>query len=75
MIATIQIPIGIHWAMPETRRKRVSLFLDVDLLDGLNALKQRDGIAAAEAVRRAIAAFLAEKGIVIPVSTPTRRTR
>jgi hypothetical protein len=51
------------------------LFLDVDLLDGLNALKQRDGIAAAEAVRRVIAAFLAEKGIAIPVSTPTRRTR
>ena len=62
-------------AMPPTRRKRVSLFLDVDLLDGLSALKARDGIAAAEAIRRAIAAFLADKGIELPAATPTRRTR
>lgn len=59
--------------MPETRRKRVSLFLDLGLLDGLNALKERDGIAVAEAVRRAIATFLADKGIAVPAST--RRTR
>jgi hypothetical protein len=66
--------------MPPTRRKRVSLFLDVELLDGLKLLKQRDGIAAAEAVRRAIAALLADKGIVLPPTpgggpTPTRRPR
>jgi hypothetical protein len=53
----------------------VSLFLDVELLDGLNALRQRDGIAASEAVRRAIAAFLIEKGITLPMAAPTRRTR
>ena len=63
-----------------SRRKRVSLFLDVELLDGLSALKDRDGIAAAEAVRRAIAAFLAAKGITLPTTptrstTPTRRTK
>ena len=61
--------------MPPTRRKRVSLFLDLDLLDGLSALKARDGIAAAEAIRRAIAAFLTEKGIALPDATKTRRTR
>jgi hypothetical protein len=60
--------------MLPTRRKRVSLFLDVELLDGLKLLKQRDGIAAAEAIRRAIVALLAEKGITLP-PTPTRRTR
>jgi hypothetical protein len=59
--------------MPEVRRKRVSLFLDVDLLDGLNALKERDGVAMAEAVRRAIAAFLAEKGITVPASAGRTR--
>ena len=61
--------------MPETRRKRVSLFLDVDLIEGLNSLRERDGIAAAEAIRRAIAAFLAEKRIALPAITTTRRTR
>jgi hypothetical protein len=44
-------------------RKRTSLFFDVELVEGLKALKSRDGIPEAEAIRRAVAAYLAEKGI------------
>jgi len=44
-------------------RTRYTFFIDPDLLAGLKALKARDGISESEAVRRAIAAFLAVKGI------------
>jgi hypothetical protein len=47
---------------------RTSFYISEDLQRGLEALKERDGMPAAEAIRRAIAAYLAEKGIkVIPV--------
>jgi hypothetical protein len=44
-------------------RKRTSLFLDGHLSEGLKALKARDGIPEAEAVRRAVAEYLKAKGI------------
>lgn len=44
-------------------RTRYTFFIDPDLLAGLKALKARDGISESEAVRRAIAAFLAVKRI------------
>ena len=52
-------------------RKRHSFFLDAELTEGLKALKARDGILESEAVRRAIAEFLARKG----VKAERRRTR
>jgi hypothetical protein len=56
-------------------RKRTSLFFDVELVEGLKALKARDGIPEAEAVRRAVAAYLAEKGISVAGEKKTERKR
>jgi len=58
--------------------RRVSLFLAEDLLAGLDALKVEHGTPHAESIRRAIAAYLAEKGVRAksPSKTRTRkRTR
>jgi metal-responsive CopG/Arc/MetJ family transcriptional regulator len=41
--------------------RRVSLFMSKELLDGLERLKERYGTPQAESVRRAVAAYLAEK--------------
>jgi predicted DNA-binding protein len=37
--------------------------IDDELLEGLQALKERDGVPVSEQVRRAIEAYLREKGI------------
>lgn len=56
-------------------RKRTSLFFDPEQVDGLKALKERDGIPEAEAVRRAVAAYLTEKGIAVIGEKKTERKR
>jgi metal-responsive CopG/Arc/MetJ family transcriptional regulator len=43
--------------------RRVSLFIAEDLLAGLDVLKAEHGTPHAESIRRAIAAYLAEKGV------------
>jgi Arc/MetJ-type ribon-helix-helix transcriptional regulator len=50
-------------AMPTTRSTRISFHIPLDLKRGLEALRVRDGISESEAVRRALASFLHEKGI------------
>ena len=52
-------------------RKRVCFFLDQDLDSGLRALKGKNGIPHAEAIRRAIAEYLQRQG----VQTKTERKR
>jgi hypothetical protein len=59
-------------ASTPVKKERVSLFLDEPLLDGLRELKERDGMAAAEAIRRAVAAFLREKGIAVEPRKPRK---
>ena len=44
-------------------KKRYTFFIDDELDAGLKSLKERDGIAEAEAIRRAIGEFLKRKGI------------
>ncbi len=46
-------------------RARTSFYLDAELQAGLKELKERDGTPEAESIRRAIAAYLAAKGIKI----------
>jgi len=46
--------------------RRVSLFLGEDLLAGLERLKREHGTPQAESVRRAIAAYLMDKGVLRP---------
>ena len=48
--------------------RRVAVFIPEELLAGLKALKAEHGTPEAESIRRAIAAYLAEKGI-----TPTQK--
>ena len=43
--------------------RRVSLFISEELLAGLDVLKTEHGTPHAESIRRAIAAYLAEKGV------------
>ncbi len=43
--------------------RRVSLFISEDLLAGLDVLKAEHGTPHAESIRRAIAAYLTEKGV------------
>lgn len=44
--------------------RRVSLFIAEDLLAGLETLKAEHGTPQAESIRRAIAAYLTEKGVL-----------
>jgi Ribbon-helix-helix protein, copG family len=53
-------------------KTRTSFYIGEDLQRGLEALKVRDGMPAAEAIRRAIAAFLEEKGIEVPSAKAAR---
>jgi hypothetical protein len=46
--------------------RMTSLRLDVDLLAGLRQVKERDGVAVTEQVRRAVREWLSRKGVKIP---------
>lgn len=52
--------------------RRVSLFISEDLLAGLKALKVEYGTPEAESIRRAVAMYLTERGVL---ETETRTTR
>ena len=52
-------------------RKRISVFLDAELLEGLKALKQRDLVPEAASIRQAIKEYMERKG----VSTKADRLR
>jgi hypothetical protein len=43
--------------------RRVAVFIQEELLAGLKALKAEHGTPEAESIRRAIAVYLAEKGV------------
>lgn len=46
-------------------KRTTTMRIDDELLDGLAAVKERDGIPASEQVRRAIQAWLKERGISV----------
>ena len=50
--------------MGPNRKPRVQFVLDDDLVEALELLRQRDGMPASEAVRRALRAFLTEKKVL-----------
>ena len=60
--------------------RRVALFIPEELLSGLKVLKAEHGAPEAESIRRAIAAYLAEKGVALqgksktPAKRPKRKT-
>jgi hypothetical protein len=47
--------------------KLAAFRLDQDILDGMDALRTRDGIPASEQVRRALRAYLTSKGVRLAV--------
>ena len=47
-----------------TRRKIYSFAIDEELAEGLKAVKERDGIAESEQIRRAIKVWLESKGVM-----------
>ena len=59
-----------------SKLKPTTLRLDVDLLDGLQRVKERDGIGVTEQVRRAIRAWLEQKDqSTAPQTTPRKRRK
>lgn len=46
-----------------SRRKRISVYIDPEHVERLKALKARDGMPEAEAVRRALTEFLDRREI------------
>lgn len=44
--------------------RRMAFFISDDLEAGIKALKQQHGTPDAETIRRALAAYLAEKGVL-----------
>ena len=54
-------------------RTRISFFIDAELDAGLEQLQERDGVPKAESIRRAIAAYLEEKGIKVQKGGKTKK--
>lgn len=46
-----------------SERKRYSFWIDAAQSEGLKAVKERDGVLESEQIRRAIDAWLQEKGV------------
>jgi hypothetical protein len=55
--------------------RRVSLFLSEPLLAGLKAMKAEHGTPEAESIRRALAMYLGEKGVLKPEARTTRASK
>jgi predicted DNA-binding protein len=55
-----------------TPRRQTTMRIDDELLEGLEALKERDGIPVSEQVRRAIRAWLDAKGVRVKKSERKR---
>ena len=59
-----------------TAKKLCNFYLDPELLEGLKAMKERDGASEGESVRRALVAYLKKQGVIkktAPRRAPTRR--
>ena len=58
--------------MIPTTKQQTAFRLEAEIRDGLQAVKERDGIPLSEQVRRALRAWLQEKGVSV---TKTERKR
>lgn len=56
-------------------RKRISVFLDPELLDGLKALKARTMATEAAHLRRAVEEYLARQGVTAKTDRKRAATR
>ena len=44
-------------------RERINFWIDLELRDGLNTVKERDGVSESEQIRRGIKMYLESKGL------------
>ena len=51
-------------ASPMTTRKLAAFRLDPEIIDGLQRIKERDGVPVSEQVRRALLAWLQSRGAI-----------
>jgi hypothetical protein len=58
-----------------TARRRVTFWIDVWQDAALKAIKERDGVPEAEQLRRAVTAWVEEKGIDLPREVSRRRAQ
>lgn len=55
--------------------RRLSFFISPELDAGLKAMKAQHGTPEAETIRRALTAYLTEKGVLKAGTTKTRKTK
>jgi hypothetical protein len=53
----------LYTGMRMTPRRKYSFWIDEDQVEGLRFIKERDGVLESEQIRRAIDAWLEEKGV------------
>jgi hypothetical protein len=58
-----------------TPKRRYGFWIEEDQLDGLRQVKERDGILESEQIRRAINAWLEQKGVVKEAASRRAGTR
>jgi predicted DNA-binding protein len=51
--------------MTPSTKKQTAVRLEPELLEGLQTLKERDGILISEQVRRAVRAWLESRGVIV----------
>jgi hypothetical protein len=61
--------------MSPSEKKQTAFRIDPDILDGLRAVKDREGIPISEQVRRALRAWLEARGGSAKTDRPRARTR
>ncbi|MBK9241583.1 MAG: ribbon-helix-helix protein, CopG family [Acidobacteria bacterium] len=49
--------------MSPSAKKQTAFRIDADVLDGLKAIKERDGVPVSEQVRRALSAWVESRGV------------
>jgi hypothetical protein len=54
----------IRGVMPRSR-KRYSFWIDLEQADALKEIKERDGVPESEAIRRALYAWLEQRGVTV----------
>jgi hypothetical protein len=58
-----------------TPRKRYSFWIDDEQVEGLKAIKERDGVLESEQIRRAINAWLEQRGVTVKTERKRAVTR
>ncbi len=61
--------------MTPSEKRQTAFRIDDEIMEGLEMLKERDGISFAEQVRRALRTWLESKGVSVKAGRPRAGTR